>query len=589
MFISADKFCDAYVEIKQRCLSGGKVVIMAAMDTDSACAATMLTKLFEKDTVMYQLFPVRNYSDVMAVRQVMQEQADVFKTAVLVNVGASYDVQALLNPLDDDDMEHNPELLIYMIESHRPINLYNVYSDVQVFDDGETSQHMPTRDEIYLSDEDDDDDDNEEANQDLDSDGGTPEKRAKRNVVERRERTSSYYETSCHAAPACVLVWHLITSMQQDANPLLWMAMVGLMDAFLEDKLSSAEYYRHYQELERDASRLNGHMTDSDTAHRGVALSAVGADFRFPVYRHWNLYEAIQNSRYVAARLEVWQSSGTQQVHNMLARAGLSIKNCQQNFTAWNDETQRKRIMDKLEDECREHGLKHPTFPSFQYRFEFRKPVTASDMAMACTALFVHPRAKQSTWQERFHKVTSLLEMNSDELFQEGVELAAELERVLIKQLQNSISTGAGSVAKSFRLHTIEDDPDQEYFGSFTMLQRLARLLVDYRRFNRRKRLAASPQVIASRLGDRLLVCGIWAEKTRKEGDVISNRFSSMFEVALEKLPEDQYSINEFDKSQIDLHPNYLQQFTLELLKVFRRQQALKEQQEALDRAEQIA
>jgi len=77
----------------------------------------MLQKLFEKDTVLYQLFPVRNYSDVTNVRGSMQEQVDTvgprhrgevelsvtvallqFKTVVLINVGASYDVQAMLNP-----------------------------------------------------------------------------------------------------------------------------------------------------------------------------------------------------------------------------------------------------------------------------------------------------------------------------------------------------------------------------------------------------------------------------------------------------------------------------------------------------------
>eukprot|EP00045_Choanoeca_perplexa_P000392 m.14340 g.14340 ORF g.14340 m.14340 type:complete len:588 (+) comp10260_c0_seq1:265-2028(+) len=587
MFIGADQFCDAYEDIKTRCLAGGKVVILAGMDTDSACASSMLTKLFEKDTVMYQLFPVRNYVDVSNVRGIMQEQIDTFKTVVLINVGASYDIQALLNPEDDADAAHNPDLKFFMIESHRPINLYNVFSDCQIFDDGETAQHLPEREDVYLTDEDDDEDDEDDEN-DLDREAGTPEKRAKSNMYERRQRTADYYQNSEHAAPASVLLWHLVTSKQQDSNKLLWMAMVGLVDAYLEDRLSSMDYYRHYQELARDATRLNGHTLEDGTVHRGVALSTLKADFRFPVYRHWNLYESMQHSRYVAARLDVWRSNGITSIHDMLAKVGLSIENCRQNYTAWNDETKRIQIMDKLEDECRDHGLKHPTFPSFQYQFEFRKPVTASDTAMACTALFIHPDCHSDSWQERFHDACTLLEMGSEALFDQGVKLAIQLERVLIKQLQNSQTTGA-AIAKTYRLYTIQDDPDQAFFTSFTMLHRLARLLVDYRRFNRTKRLTTAPQVVAARHEDRLLVCGVWAHKSRQEGDVLPNRFSSVFESALDHLAEDQYSTTEFERSQVDLHPDSFQRFTIEVLKQFQAAQARKETMEALERADQVA
>jgi len=39
-------------------------------------------------------------------------------------------------------MEHNTDLKFFMIESHRPINLYNVFSDVQIFDDGKLGQAL---------------------------------------------------------------------------------------------------------------------------------------------------------------------------------------------------------------------------------------------------------------------------------------------------------------------------------------------------------------------------------------------------------------------------------------------------------------
>ena len=61
------------------------------------------------------------------------------------------------------------------------------------------------------------------------------------------------------------------------------------------------------------------------------------------------------------------------------------------------------------------------------------------------------------------------------------------------------------------------------------------------------------------------------------------------FEAALDHLPEDQYSTTEFDRSQIDLHPDSFQRFTLEVLKHLQAAHARKETIEALERAEQVA
>jgi hypothetical protein len=82
------------------------------------------------------------------------------------------------------------------------------------------------------------------------------------------------------------------------------------------------DYFKHYKLLERDMRRLNlcgtapvafgGPLVhhfcacrslrdDAQEQQRAVALRAVAADFRFPMYRQWNLYEAMLNSRSVAA------------------------------------------------------------------------------------------------------------------------------------------------------------------------------------------------------------------------------------------------------------------------------------------------
>ena len=53
-------------------------------------------------------------------------------------------------------------------------------------------------------------------------------------------------------------------------------------------------------------------------------------DFRFELYRHWSLYEAILHSRYVASRLATWTQSGVSKLQNLLAKMGYALDQCKQ-------------------------------------------------------------------------------------------------------------------------------------------------------------------------------------------------------------------------------------------------------------------
>ena len=55
-------------------------------------------------------------------------------------------------------------------------------------------------------------------------------------------------------------------------------------------------------------------------------------DFRFPLMRHWTVYDAIIHSRYVATRLQTWQEKGKDKVKELLVRMGLSQRDCQADY-----------------------------------------------------------------------------------------------------------------------------------------------------------------------------------------------------------------------------------------------------------------
>ena len=51
-----------------------------------------------------------------------------------------------------------------------------------------------------------------------------------------------------------------------------------------------------------------------------------GPEYRFMLLRHWTLYDAMLQSRYVATRMTLWRSNGVVQLKQLLAQMGVSLK-----------------------------------------------------------------------------------------------------------------------------------------------------------------------------------------------------------------------------------------------------------------------
>ncbi len=50
--------------------------------------------------------------------------------------------------------------------------------------------------------------------------------------------------------------------------------------------------------------------------------------YRFMLYRHWNLYDSMYYSRYVATNLGIWKQNGKRKLDTLLAKMGLPLDEC---------------------------------------------------------------------------------------------------------------------------------------------------------------------------------------------------------------------------------------------------------------------
>ena len=70
---------------------------------------------------------------------------------------------------------------------------------------------------------------------------------------------------------------------------------------------------------------------------QGVSLPNGGIEptneFKFFLHRHWNLFDSMYHSRYIAVNLGVWRSKGQQTLEELMAKMGIPRSEYQQTFS----------------------------------------------------------------------------------------------------------------------------------------------------------------------------------------------------------------------------------------------------------------
>ncbi|RHZ07765.1 hypothetical protein DYB26_009464, partial [Aphanomyces astaci] len=129
---------------------GASVLLLVALDVDSIAAVSILTSLLQAELVAYSMVPVAGYKQ-MAAMTFSSEIRSIF----LINCGAMIDVYSTLKLTDQK---------VYVIDSHRPLHLANVYDrhgTVVLFDDEAPAAtltfelasqlNMATADKVWLA------------------------------------------------------------------------------------------------------------------------------------------------------------------------------------------------------------------------------------------------------------------------------------------------------------------------------------------------------------------------------------------------------------------------------------------------------
>jgi cell division control protein 45 len=230
---------------------------------------------------------------------------------------------------------------------------------------------------------------------------------------DRRNRLRQYYaHGSFYGCPAAYAAYVLAQQSRfHDVGDLLWLACVGVTDAYLHARLDLSGYSALVLQL-RDkchtlfpmdeftrmarqtvyAEHLLGNNNNNTTgpltkiAFTGNGRILAETDFRFFLLRHTSLYEAMRLSDYVSTQLQLPTAKGLHKLQEMLAQMGFPLAECQQPF-CFMKPALRRQLRDKLQEQMHDYNLEHLEFTSFFRVTGYQSLLSASDTSYAVTAL----------------------------------------------------------------------------------------------------------------------------------------------------------------------------------------------------------
>ncbi len=115
-----------------------RTLLLVHLDVDALCAAKILVHLLRCDQVPYTLVPISGRSGLIrAFRDnaaTAIEAGAELRYVVLLNCGATIDLVQDFGLEDDEDplYEQLSKLVFFVADSHRPLDVCNIYNDGQI-------------------------------------------------------------------------------------------------------------------------------------------------------------------------------------------------------------------------------------------------------------------------------------------------------------------------------------------------------------------------------------------------------------------------------------------------------------------------
>jgi hypothetical protein len=272
---------------------------------------------------------------------------------------------------------------------------------------------------------------------------------------ELRDRVSLYKNMrASYGKPSSWMLFEL-TSGRSNFLDTIWQAILGVTDQYERQRLDEDQYEEIFKDLHLQlanylSSRNERKYTVGDDENKVVVPGAQTGhiedahDYRFFLYRHWSLFDAMCFSPYVAAKMKTWKKQGSVRLQEMLAKMGISLEECKQMYQFMAPES-KNHFSEKINDpDIKGNYFLHDpnvTRRSFFRYNSFRNPVAACDVVHAATALVEQCSTStenisfaESSRLQAFNEAYDCLGMHADEKLKKGLKSAIDLQKLIVRK-----------------------------------------------------------------------------------------------------------------------------------------------------------
>ncbi|KAH0564651.1 cell division control protein 45 homolog [Cotesia glomerata] len=444
-------------------VQGKRCLLLVNFDVDAICACKILQQLFKNDNIVYTLAPVQGLKDLI---KAYEDNAEEIKYVIMINCGSTIDIVEILEPPED--------IIFFVIDSHRPYDLCNVYSEGQIRILGKPSddEEIPEYDEIFREDSSDEEDQEEEEDDDNSDEEMVESRQAKRrrlneeDLLKRRARREweekrdtilfNYMQYSYYSKSSAVIIYEMAWKMSKDSLNMVWWAIVGSSEQSILNKIESSESVLEIGRLQSHVSRLSHRQgVDSDQQQLSAAKVTYDKDIQLALYRHWTVEASLRHSMTTAVSLRLWSIRGDQRLRGLLAEMGLPLDQSKQRFTAM-DLNLRLEFREMIERLASKYNVDSIVGASFTIQSGYTFKYCASDIVYAMLAL-LESSTKDRSPQHCFLDALDCLSLKKKQVLQRGIEKAKLMLSNIFKTAQGILEMKQVMNAGSFLYVTIPE------------------------------------------------------------------------------------------------------------------------------------
>ncbi|KAL1130091.1 hypothetical protein AAG570_013030, partial [Ranatra chinensis] len=464
-----------------------RILLLVNYDVDGVCACKILQTLFRCDNTLYTLVPVQGTQDLV---ESYFKHVEQIKIILMVNCGGNIDIVETLQP--------DEEIIFFIIDSHKPTDICNIYSSEQVrlLGKPDREEWIPEFSDIFY----DEGNDRKTKRRKLDE-GAIMKQRERRMWKENRNRLMfEYTQFSFYGRSSSMIIFDILWQLGKDSADALWWAIVGVTYQIVFGLIDEQRYSNELAVLQLHMSRLLTNEPGNENGIRNATptLKITNNSLHLALYRHWTVQSSLRNSLCTAIKLRLWTMRGEKHLQQLLAEIGLPLSESKQRFCSM-DISLRQDFLSMMEKAAENYEIDDLIYTSFTLSYGYRSSYQASDYVYGLLALMdVSSRNKQMG--SCFSDALDSLARSKSDLLEVGIEGAKKILCCIFRHVQGLLDMKQIIATGPFLYFALQEGSlDVRMFAQAHFLTMLARCsLRAYHSVSRSKRSSCLPLVASA-------------------------------------------------------------------------------------------